>query len=411
MQTKSLRLVALTVILFGTVSSCVAQSLRDWRRLADDMVDKEIVAAGVKNERVVQAMRDTPRHEFVPVGEREHAYFDMALPIGNGQTISPPFVVASMTEAIDPKPTDKVLEIGTGSGYQAAVLSPLVKDVYTIEIVEQLSTRATRALKHLGYKNVHTRAGDGYKGWTEVAPFDKIIVTCSPEEVPKPLVDQLKEGGLMVVPVGERYRQTLYLMRKTDGKLKKEALRATLFVPMTGEAESQRKVKPDPAKPQLFNGSFEETTRNGEGHDEPTGWHYQRQLTSKSDSSAPDGKRFVTFENAEPGRGCHALQGFAVNGRAISSLNLHYWVRGKNIRPGTKPEDLPRIVVTFYDERRATVGEEATGQFDGTFVWREETGRIRVPLKAREAIIRIGLLGATGQLSLDGMRLSPTPTP
>src|SRR4051812_44446815 len=315
-------------------SSGAAQSLRDWRHLADDMVDKEIVAAGVKNERVVKAMRDTPRHEFVPLGEREHAYLDMALPIGNSQTISPPFVVASMTEAIDPQPSDKVLEIGTGSGYQAAILSPLVRDVYTIEIVESLSTRATRALKHLGYKNVHTRAGDGYKGWPEVAPFDKIIVTCSPEEVPKPLVDQLKEGGLMVVPVGERYRQTLYLMRKTNGKLKKEALRATLFVPMTGEAESQRKVKPDPANPQLFNGSFEETTPGGEGHDEPTGWHYQRQLSVKSDSSAPNGKQFVTFKNADPGRGCHALQGFAINGRAISSLDLQYWVRGSNIRPG-----------------------------------------------------------------------------
>src|SRR3954468_9531865 len=259
------------------------QSLRDWRRLAGDMVDKEIVAAGVKNEHVVKAMRDTPRHEFVPPGERDRAYLDMALPIGNGQTISPPFVVASMTEAIDPKPEDKVLEIGTGSGYQAAILSPLVRDVYTIEIVEPLSARATRTLKRLGYKNVHTRAGDGYKGWPEAAPFDKIIVTCSPEEVPKPLVDQLKEGGFMVVPVGERYRQTLYLMRKTGGKLKSEALRATLFVPMTGQAESQRKVKPDPKRPQISNGSFEETAANKDGDDEAAGWHYQRQLTLKTD--------------------------------------------------------------------------------------------------------------------------------
>ena len=131
-------------LVFALIATCcgissAAQSLRDWRHLADEMVDKEIVAAGVKNERVIKAMRDTPRHEFVPVGEREHAYLDMALPIGNSQTISPPFVVASMTEAIDPQPTDKVLEIGTGSGYQAAVLSPLVKDVYTIEIVEPLA--------------------------------------------------------------------------------------------------------------------------------------------------------------------------------------------------------------------------------------------------------------------------------
>jgi protein-L-isoaspartate(D-aspartate) O-methyltransferase len=400
-------LVALTIAA-SCAATNAAQSLRDWRRLADEMVDKEIVAAGVKNERVVKAMRDTPRHEFVPVNERDHAYLDMALPIGNGQTISPPFVVASMTEAIDPQPGDKVLEIGTGSGYQAAVLSPLVKDVYTIEIVEQLSSRATRALKRLNYKNVHTRAGDGYKGWPEVAPFDKIIVTCSPEEVPKPLVEQLKEGGLMVVPVGERYRQTLYLMRKTDGKLKKEALRATLFVPMTGEAESQRKVKPDPSKPQIANGSFEETTKNNEGVDEPTAWHYQRQLKVKTDSSAPDGKQYVTFENAEPGRGCHALQGFAVNGKTISSLDLHYWARGKDIRPGSKADEVPHIVITFYDDRRATVAEESVGRFDGTFGWREESARIRVPLKAREAIIRIGLLGATGELSLDGLRLSPT---
>ena len=389
--------------------SCVAhaaESLRDWRRLAGDMVDKEIVAAGVKNERVIQVMRDTPRHEFVLPGERKHAYFDMALPIGNGQTISPPFVVASMTEAVDPQKTDRVLEIGTGSGYQAAVLSPLVKDVYTIEIVEPLANRATRTLKRLGYKNVHTRTGDGYQGWSEAAPFDKIVVTCSPEEVPKPLVDQLKEGGLMVVPVGERYHQTLYLMRKKDANLKPEALRATLFVPMTGKAESERKVKPDPANPQIFNGSFEETTKNSEGDEEPDGWHYARQLSIQSNSSAPEGKRFVTFHNVDPGRGCHALQGFAVNGRSISSLELRYWVRGENVRPGARPDELPHIVVTFYDEKRATVGEEVIGKFEGTFAWRQETGRLHVPLKAREAIVRIGLLGAIGDLSLDDLRLS-----
>ncbi len=378
--------------------------------MASAMVDREIVAAGVKNERVIKAMRDTPRHEFVPIGDRDRAYYDMALPIGNSQTISPPFVVASMTEAIDPQPDDKVLEIGTGSGYQAAVLSPLAKDVYSIEIVEQLSTRATRTLKRLGYKNVHTRAGDGYKGWPEVAPFDKIIVTCSPEEVPKPLVEQLKEGGLMVIPVGERYRQTLYLMRKKDGKLEKETLRATLFVPMTGAAESQRKIKPDPANPQIFNGSFEEIKVNAEDEGEPTAWHYLRQLEVKTDASAPDGKKFATFANEEPGRSCHALQGFAVNGRAVPALDLHYWIQGKNIRPGSRPENVPRIIITFYDDRRSTVGEESVGLFDGTFPWRQETARVPVPLKAREAIIRIGLLGATGELSLDGLKISPSKT-
>src|SRR5262245_38102974 len=231
-------LTAFAAIGFAAATGALAQTASDWRDRANEMDDKEIVAAGVKNERVIQAMRDTPRHEFVPKNQRDHAYLDMALPIGDGQTISPPFIVAYMTQEIDPQPTDRVLEIGTGSGYQAAVLSPLVKDVHTIEIVDSLSRRATRDLKRLGYENVFTRSGDGYKGWPEAAPFDKIIVTCSPEKVPQPLVDQLREGGLMIVPTGERYQQNLYLMRKVAGKLKSEALRATLFVPMTGEAEA-----------------------------------------------------------------------------------------------------------------------------------------------------------------------------
>src|SRR3990172_6053762 len=181
----------------------------------------------------------------------------MALPIGDQQTISPPFVVAYMTQEIAPHPTDRVLEIGTGSGYQAAVLSPLVRDVYTIEIVEPLGRRAARTLKRLGYKNVFAKVGDGYLGWPDAAPFDKIVVTCSPEKVPQPLVDQLREGGLMVIPVGERYQQTLFLMRETGGKLQSEALRPTLFVPMTGAAEEKRRVQPDPTNPQLTNGNFE----------------------------------------------------------------------------------------------------------------------------------------------------------
>jgi protein-L-isoaspartate(D-aspartate) O-methyltransferase len=396
----------LFVALDARAAGQAGESLRDWRALANEMVEKEIVAAGVKNERVVRAMRNTPRHEFVPPNQRQYAYLDMALPIGSSQTISPPFIVASMTEAIDPQPGDRVLEIGTGSGYQAAVLSPLAKDVYTIEIVDDLSKKATRALKRLHYDNVHTRSGDGYKGWSEVAPFDKIIVTCSPEEVPQPLVDQLREGGLMVIPVGERYQQTLYLLRKTDGELKKEALRATLFVPMTGTAEEQRKVKPDPAHPKLTNGSFEEVAPDKDGNDEATGWHYQRQLTLKSDSTTPDGKQYAYFHNDDPGRGCHALQGFAISGREVSTLEVSYWVRGENIRLPERPEDGPRIVVTFYDERRGIVGEESVGSFAGTFNWRQETGKIRVPLKAREAIFRVGLLGAMGSLSLDDIAVS-----
>jgi protein-L-isoaspartate(D-aspartate) O-methyltransferase len=311
-----------------------------------------------------------------------------------------------MTEAIDPQPGDRVLEIGTGSGYQAAVLSPLVRDVYTIEIVEPLSRRATRALKRLDYENVHTRAGDGYLGWPEAAPFDKIIVTCSPEKVPQPLVDQLRDGGLMVIPVGQRYQQTLYLMRKKGDELESEALRPTLFVPMTGEAEDKREIKPDPTNPQIVNGSFEQVTRDDKGNQEPAGWHYQRQLKLEIDTqSALHGELFVTFENSEPGRGCQALQGFAINGREVAQLQLSFHVRGEDIKAGPTANQLPAVVITFYDDKRAAVGEASVGSFSGTFDWRTETETLRVPLRAREAILRIGLLGATGRLSLDGLTL------
>ena len=263
MPVRCLILVFVCCVTAVTSGFVRAQSLRDWRSLAAKMVDDEIASEGVTNERVLRAMRETPRHEFMPVNRRRLAYYDMALPIGNEQTISPPFVVAYMTQEIDPQPTDRVLEIGTGSGYQAAVLSPLVRNVYTIEIVEPLGKRAARTLKKLGYKNVSVRVGDGYLGWPEAAPFDKIIVTCSPEKVPQPLVDQLRDGGLMIVPVGERYQQNLYLFRKHGDQLKSEALKATLFVPMTGEAESQRKVLPDPLHPKIANGGFEEVLDAG----------------------------------------------------------------------------------------------------------------------------------------------------
>lgn len=198
-----------------------AQTSQFWERLRNRMVDEEIVAAGVTNPRVIRAVRMVPRHEHVPTSQRRYSYLDMALPIGNAQTISPPFVVAFMTEAIDPQPEDKVLEIGTGSGYQAAILSHLVKEVYTIEIVEPLGKQAAKVLEK--YPNVHAKIGDGYQGWPEHAPFDKIIVTCSPEDVPPKLIEQLKEGGRMIVPVGQRYQQNLYLFRKQGGKLTREA--------------------------------------------------------------------------------------------------------------------------------------------------------------------------------------------
>lgn len=368
------------------------------------MVQEEIVGAGVKNPRVIEAVRATPRHEFVPPNQRPMAYYDMALPIGESQTISPPFIVAYMTEQIDPQPTDRVLEIGTGSGYQAAVLSPLVKDVYTIEIVPSLGRRAREVLERLHYDNVHPKIGDGYQGWPEHAPFDKIIVTCSPEAVPQPLVDQLREGGLMVIPVGERYQQMMYLLRKENGQLVSESLRPTLFVPMTGTAEDNRQVLPDPARPAIRNGDFEEILGDA---NEAAAWHYQRQMeVREGELQTPSGDRYALFTNHEPGRGSQALQGFAVDGREVRFLDVTFQVRGEDLRPGQNSRQMPHLAVHFYDERRSAIGYEMIGPWRGTFGWRPERGRLSVPVKAREAIIRIGLGGAVGTLGIDAIRVT-----
>ena len=197
------------------------------------MVREQIVARGIGDPRVLEALARVPRHEFVPAAQRGEAYEDWPLPIGYGQTISQPYIVAFMTAVLDPKPTDRVLEVGTGSGYQAAVLSCLVAEVYTVEIVEPLAKRAEDDLRRLGYRNVKVRAGDGYLGWPEAAPFDAVIVTCAPEQVPQALVDQLGPGGRMIIPVGSRWgAQELYLLRRTAAGLERQAVLPVRFVPM-----------------------------------------------------------------------------------------------------------------------------------------------------------------------------------
>jgi len=200
------------------------------------MVQRHLAERGITNPRVLDAFRTVPRHKFLPPETRRQAYDDESIPIGEGQTITPPFDVAFMTEKLDPKPTDKVYEVGTGSGYQASILSRLVKDVYSVEIHKELGERAARVIKDVGYTNVHTRVGDGYAGWPEAAPFDAIIVTCAPQAIPPPLVEQLKEGGRMVIPIGGRFDQAVYVLEKHDGKLAGRKLHPTLFVPMTGRA-------------------------------------------------------------------------------------------------------------------------------------------------------------------------------
>ena len=226
---------ALSALLWFEFNLLASPSEQDFAVARQHMVEDQIKGRDVTDSRVTEVMSSVPRHEFVPENYRARAYQDHPLPIGYGQTISQPYIVAFMTEQLRPQPTDRVLEIGTGSGYQAAVLSKLVAEVYTIEIVKPLAQRAEVDLRRLNYSNVNVKAGDGYKGWPEHAPFDAIIVTAAPDHVPQPLIDQLKEGGRMIIPVGGREMQQLYLLEKHAGKLTQRAVLPVNFVPLTRE--------------------------------------------------------------------------------------------------------------------------------------------------------------------------------
>lgn len=397
-------IVATLMTHFPSSASALQSAERKWEIARLQMVENAVRKAGVTDERVIESMKATPRHRFVPKNMLQRAYLDAGVPIGYQQTISSPFIVAYMTQTLDTKPTDRVLEIGTGSGYQAAVLSPLVKEVYSIEIVEELGERAAKVLRKLKYRNVFTKVGDGYLGWEEHAPFDKIIVTCSPENIPQPLIDQLKEGGMIVVPIGQRFQQTLYLAVKEDGKMVQKALRPTLFVPMTGEAEDNRQVKPDPANPNLVNGGFED------GLDEAgfvKGWYYQRQMTMVSEG-APHGKNFVQFENDVPGQYAHLMQGFPIDGRLVPVVSFSASMASENVIQGNGVWDLPAAAVTFYDDQRKDLLTVGLGPMNGSQSWSEVSKpRIRVPVGTREAIVRVGLFGATGIARFDNVQLSP----
>ncbi|MBN2476965.1 MAG: protein-L-isoaspartate(D-aspartate) O-methyltransferase [Pirellulales bacterium] len=203
------------------------------------MVEHDLRGRDIKDPRVLEVMGRVPRHRFVPERLQKSAYADNPLPIGHGQTISQPYIVALMTQLVRPKAEGRALDIGTGSGYQAAVLAELCKDVYSIEIVKPLAEEAKQQLKDLGYKNVTVRHGDGYRGWPEHAPFDVIIVAAAPDHVPQPLVDQLAPGGRLVIPVGDRWQSLVMIERQKDGGLRRETIAGVMFVPMTGEAEEK----------------------------------------------------------------------------------------------------------------------------------------------------------------------------
>jgi len=240
------RQVCLALVASIAAQACTARSPQaspgdDARR--EQMVRQQLAAPdrGITHPGVLQAMARVPRHEFVPESLRPLAYDDQPLPIGHDQTISQPYIVAFMTAALNPRPGERILEIGTGSGYQAAILAELKAKVFTIEIVEPLARQAATLLARLGYSNVHTRQGDGYAGWPEEAPFDAIIVTCAPANVPQPLIDQLKPGGRMIIPVGPASQQELVLLEKAGTGLRRTAVLPVRFVPMTGRAQN-----PDP---------------------------------------------------------------------------------------------------------------------------------------------------------------------
>lgn len=201
------------------------------------MVDSQIEARGIRDPRVLAAMRKVPRDRFVPAGAAAMAHTDQPLPIGHGQTISQPYIVAYMSEALQISNTSKVLEVGTGSGYQAAILGELAREVYTIEIIPALADRARQTLADLGYANVHVRAGDGYLGWPDQAPFDAIIVTAAPDHVPQPLVDQLAVGGRLVIPVGDREQEMRIISRTATGITQRRTI-PVRFVPLLRSAPS-----------------------------------------------------------------------------------------------------------------------------------------------------------------------------
>jgi protein-L-isoaspartate(D-aspartate) O-methyltransferase len=327
---------------------------------------------------------------------RPWAYAETALPIGHAQTLTPPSLVAYMTEQLDVQPHHRVLEVGTGCGYQAAILGRLAKSVYTVEIVGALGRRARTALRRLNSTNVQVRIGDGFRGWPEAAPFDRILVTCSPEEVPAPLLAQLAEGGCLIAPLGAPYQQTLYRFTKSGASVARQALLPTVFVPMTGEAAAKRTRTADPLHPILSNGSFEQTERET---GQLAGWYHQKQLSREHAPDAPGGKAYVTFRNAEPGRAAHAAQAFPVDGHRVRRLKIAGWAKSDNVRPGTQPNQIAALVVAFYDANRALVAEQAIGDWRGTSTWQPFESRVDVPPGAREAVAMIGLHGATGRLS------------
>lgn len=275
MKTKIIISLAMVLTLLFWKQGWVSPQEQEFSQQRENMVREQIEARGIKDKRLLEAMRKVKRHSFVPLMHRLWAYEDGPLPIGEGQTISQPYIVALMTELLALKGNEKVLEIGTGSGYQAAILAELTKEVYTIEILEPLARRAEKLLKELGYQNIWVKCGDGFLGWLEHAPFDAIIVTCAPEEIPPPLIEQLAEGGRLVIPTGT-HRQELKLVQKIEGKTVITNIIPVRFVPMLRD---------------------EKGTAKNEGKDEMMSDNLKRHVTVLSKDIGE--RNFIQYQNLE----------------------------------------------------------------------------------------------------------------
>jgi protein-L-isoaspartate(D-aspartate) O-methyltransferase len=378
-----------------------AKANAEFAKLREEMVKADLVAGGIKHPDVLRVMKATPRHEFIPPSMRGSAYFDTSLAIGDGQTISAPFVVAQMLAKLDLQSTDNVLEIGTGSGYNAALLSQMAKDVYSIEICPRLATQARVTVAKLGYANVHVKEGDGFKGWPEHAPFDKIVVTCAPADVPEPLIAQLKEGGTMLIPVGSRFEQILFHLKKEYGQLSVISRQPTYFVPMTGAA--QEGVATAPTNTEIINGSLERM-ENIPGL--PDGWYSLKQVDCEN-GQGRSGSHGFHFSNNTPGRSAYAMQAFAVDGRKSKLIDISAWVRGQSLR--TKSDAAPaRIAITYYDQNQLPAGEGSINLTSGDQTqWHEVTGRLPVPPQARWAVFAVTLGETLGDLWADDFSLQP----
>lgn len=395
---------ATAALCFVAPQPAAAQSgMRELLEARRIMVNEEIAAQGIENQKLLEAMREVPRELFIPLHKRDLAYLNVAITYGDGNVILPPLVTAHLIEKLDPQKNDKVLVIGAGSGYSTALISRMSREVYAVEIDRAVATTAEETLRSLKYTNVKLRVGDGFEGWKEHAPYQRIIVECSPDSVPRPLVDQLAEEGTLLVPTGSEFDQTMYLCKKVNGELTTLSLWPTLLVPMKGKAEELRSHSGLLRTPSILNGGFEEIVPSTK--DVPTNWAYVRQGNVVEDSSCPEGSHALSFVNVTRGVAATAIQAFPVDGKNVSELTLACKIWGKDIRPGQNRQQLPRMEVRFYDEKLRYVGGDWMGGWNMTFSWVKKDHVFNVPRPAKFAVLRIGLGGATGEIRFDDIRL------